>query len=120
MPQPRATKPGRLSDRMVAMIAARFKALGEPQRIRIVQTLEQGPRTVGELVTALETSQPNVSRHLQTLFDAGLVDRRRVGNSVQYSISDPFVNQLCDLVCRSAEDELRTRLADLRRTKTAP
>lgn len=57
--------------------------------------------TVNEIAEASEASQPNVSKHLQLLFDAGLVGRERSGNSIFYSIADPVVFRLCDLVCRS-------------------
>ena len=80
--------------KVIEAVARRFKVLGQPQRLRILQVLETGPQTVGELVAALGASQPNVSRHLQALFDAGLVARRRNGNSVTCSVSDPMVFRL--------------------------
>jgi DNA-binding transcriptional ArsR family regulator len=57
--------------------------------------------TVNQIVGAIEGNQPNISKHLQILFDAGLVGRERCGNSVLYSIADPVVFKLCELVCRS-------------------
>jgi DNA-binding transcriptional ArsR family regulator len=90
-----------LSDKMLGLIAKRFRMLGEPFRLRILQQLQSGEKTVNELVDALDGNQPNVSRHLQLLHDAGLVARRREGNSIFYAIGDPMVFKLCDLVCRS-------------------
>lgn len=87
--------------KMVELVARRFQVLGEPCRIRILQALQSGPRTVNEIVRDLEGNQPNISKHLQILFDAGLVDRERSGNSVFYNIADPVVFRLCELVCRS-------------------
>ena len=87
--------------KMVEVVARRFQVLGEPCRIRILQALQSGPRTVNEIVRDLEGNQPNISKHLQILFDAGLVGRERSGNSVFYSIADPVVFRLCELVCRS-------------------
>lgn len=90
-----------LNERTLDLIAKRFRMLGEPYRLRILQQLQTGEKTVGELVESLDGNQPNVSKHLQLLYDAGLVGRRREGNSIFYSISDPIVFRLCDLVCRS-------------------
>ena len=95
-------RPLPLSDKMVDHVARRFRTLGEPFRLRILQTLESGEQTVTQLVDALDANQSNVSKHLQVLFDSGLVGRRRDGNSILYSIADPVVFKLCELVCRSA------------------
>ncbi len=67
--------------------------------------------TVGQIVDCLDGNQPNISKHLQILFDAGLVGRERSGNSIFYSIADPVVFKLCELVCRSTA----RRAADLRK-----
>jgi DNA-binding transcriptional ArsR family regulator len=96
-----------LSDKMLDLIARRFRMLGEPFRLRILQELQSGEKTVNELVDALEGNQPNVSKHLQLLHEAGLVGRRREGNSIFYAISDPMVFKLCDLVCRSEAQRTR-------------
>lgn len=104
----------KLSDTMIDRIARRFRALGEPQRLRILQVLEAGPRTVGEVVAELNGNQPNISRHLQELHDAGLLRRRRERNSIYYSIGDPVVHQLCELVCGCAQRDMEAELAALR------
>jgi DNA-binding transcriptional ArsR family regulator len=98
---------------MVELIALRFRMLGEPVRIRILQVLESGAKSVGDVVETLSGNQPNISKHLQVLCQAGLVDRRREGNSIYYSISDPIVFKLCKLVCRSAMDDARGKLEGL-------
>ena len=92
---------------MVELVARRFRMLGEPQRLRILQVLEGGEKTVNQIVDALAGNQPNISKHLQALSEAGLVSRRREGNSIIYSISDPVVFKLCELVCRSAAKDAR-------------
>lgn len=104
-----------LSNQMIELAARRFRMLGEPQRLRILQTLEAGERTVGDVVEALDANQSNISKHLQALYDAGLVGRRRDGNSIYYAIADPVIFKLCDLVCHSAAEEARARLAELAR-----
>jgi DNA-binding transcriptional ArsR family regulator len=86
---------------MIEHVARRFRLLGEPMRLRILQVLESGERSVNELVSALHTSQPNVSRHLNAMYDGGLLDRRRDGTNIYYSIADPMVLRLCVLVCES-------------------
>jgi len=53
-----------------------LRALGDPDRLHIVQELRSGPRSVGELVEALDASQPAVSKHLRVLRDAGVVEAR--------------------------------------------
>jgi DNA-binding transcriptional ArsR family regulator len=97
-----------MSETMMELIARRFRTLGEPFRLRILQELEGGERTVGELVERMEGGQPNVSKHLAILHEAGLISRRREGTSMVYAISDPMVFRLCELVCRSeAKKRLR-------------
>lgn len=102
-----------LSDQMVELVAHRFRMLGEPLRLRILQVLEGGERSVGDVVETLNGSQPNISKHLQALCQAGLVGRRRDGNSIYYSIADPVVFKLCELVCRSAAEDAREKLESL-------
>lgn len=87
--------------------------LGEPQRLRILQKLQGGEKSVTQIVDEVEGNQSNISRHLQALFDAGLVSRRREGTAVMYSISDPVIFRLCDLVCESAREEARQKLTKL-------
>lgn len=99
--------------KVLEAVARRFKVLGEPQRLRMLQTLESGEKTVGHLVTLLGANQPNVSRHLQALFDAGLVARRRNGNTVTYSVSDPMVFKLCELVCANVVARARAEMAEM-------
>lgn len=102
-----------MSDKMCDLVARRFRTLGEPYRLRILQALEAGERSVGELVEELEGNQPNVSRHLQILTDAGLIGRRREGTSIFYAISDPMVFKLCALVCSSEAEKSRREFKEL-------
>jgi len=95
-----------LSAEAIELIAERFRILGEPIRIRILQELESGERNVSELVAAVGSSQPNVSKHLRILQESGVVGRRQEGNNVYYAIADPAVIDLCDAVCASLRDRL--------------
>jgi ArsR family transcriptional regulator len=90
-----------LSLQAVDVVAARFRILGEPIRIRMLQALQGGERNVTDLVAEIGSTQPNISKHLRILQDAGLVGRRQDGNNVYYSIADPSVFDLCDAVCNS-------------------
>jgi ArsR family transcriptional regulator len=84
----------------VELVAARFKVLSEPVRIQILQALHDGP-----LSGAIGSTQPNVSKHLRLLQDAGFVSRRQRGNTVFYSIADESVFKLCDVVCSSLKEK---------------
>lgn len=95
-----------LSAAAIDMIAARFRALGEPLRIRIIQALESGEKTVSQIVQAVGSTQPNVSKHLRLLQDAGIVGRRQEGNLVYCYVSDDSVLHLCDAVCTSLGERL--------------
>jgi ArsR family transcriptional regulator len=80
------------------LIAGRFKLLGEPMRLRILQTVCRSPRTVSDIVTASGSTQANVSKHLALLAAAGILRREKSGQCVYYGIKDPLVVRLCELV----------------------
>lgn len=88
-----------LDDRALVHVAEYFRALSEPLRLRILNSLGDKPRNVGELTELLECSQANVSKHLATLMRLGFVERSTQGTSAYYRIADPSVHQLCELVC---------------------
>jgi ArsR family transcriptional regulator len=98
-----------LSSEALELVAHRFKILSEPLRLKILQTLQEGERSVNSLTEAVETSQPNVSKHLKILQDAGVVKRQQQGNTVYYSIADESIFTLCETVCGSLENQLRTK-----------
>lgn len=103
------TLPTPLPEPVVELVARRFRILGEPMRIRILERLRDGGATVQELTDALAASQQNVSKHLNILLDAGIVTRRKEGTSAVYAIADPSVYLLCESVCGS----LQRQFADL-------
>lgn len=90
----------RLDDRMFPRVAERFKALGEPARLRILDALRDGELTVGDLVERTALNQANLSKHLQLLYGLGFVERRKDGLFVYYRLADEHVFQLCDIMCR--------------------
>ncbi|MDX2185370.1 MAG: metalloregulator ArsR/SmtB family transcription factor [Opitutaceae bacterium] len=92
-----------LPPKALEQIAHRFGVLSEPMRLRLLQALFEGERNVTELVAATGGTQANVSRHLQTLLHAGILGRRKQGLQVFYTITDPSIPKLCELVCGSLE-----------------
>jgi DNA-binding transcriptional ArsR family regulator len=103
--------PHPLPDTLVELIAQRFRVIGEPMRIRILDRLRVGEASVQELTDDLEASQQNVSKHLGVLHGAGIVGRRKDGNRVLYTIADESVLELCEGVCGG----LRRQLGELDR-----
>lgn len=101
--------PVRLSDPVIELVAARFRVLGEPTRIRLLDRLRDGDATVHELHEVIGGTQQNVSKHLGVLLGAGLVSRTKHGTSARYAIADDGVFALCDQVCGG----LRRQAADL-------
>ena len=93
----------------MVMIARRFGVLSDPLRIRLLHSLHGGEKNVSMLVKMSGSSQTNVSRHLQTLADAGILARRKAGAQAFYSICDPTIFELCELVCGSLEKQHATR-----------
>ena len=90
------------------MIARRFRAIGEPLRIRLLDSLREREATVNELADTVDASQQNVSKHLAVLAEAGILGRRKEGNHVYYRIADEGVLDLCEEVCGSVQQQLRT------------
>lgn len=98
LPKPAMEK---LSDRALTEVAQYFQTLSEPTRLRILNLLRDGEMNVGEITQECGTSSANVSRHLSMLAKHGLVNRDLRGTAVYYTIADPQIYQLCDLVCGS-------------------
>lgn len=98
------TKHQAMSLEALQLVAARFKVLSDPMRLRILQLLQDGEQSVTTITESAESTQPNVSKHLKIMQEAGLVARRQEGNSVYYSISDPTVFDLCEVVCSSLQE----------------
>ncbi|MCB1912005.1 MAG: winged helix-turn-helix transcriptional regulator [Zoogloeaceae bacterium] len=80
-------------------VAEYFGLLSEPTRLKILHCLCRGEKPVNEVVEALGLTQANTSRHLNLLYRAGVVDRRRSGSQVFYRIVDPNFVDLCRTVC---------------------
>lgn len=96
-----------LPEPLIDLVAQRFRVLGEPMRIKLLDHLRDGAATVGELQELVGASQQNVSKHLGILHSAGMVSREKRGTSVVYAISDPSVFDLCDQVCGGVRRQLQ-------------
>lgn len=103
-----------MSKEAVELVAARFKVLSEPLRLQILQRLQSGRLSVTDLAEAVESTQPNVSKHLKIMQDAGLITRGRDGNTAYYLIADASIFELCNLVCSSLKEKLAEQHAVFR------
>lgn len=100
-----------LSPEALELVAQRFRLLGDPTRLRILQELFEGELVVQEIGARVGTSQANVSKHLSGMVDHGLLARRKEGLYVYYSVADESIYALCTLVCTSLADRFeRARL----------
>ena len=99
LPQP-------LPDPLIELIARRFRVLGEPMRIKLLDALREREASVSELRESTDASQQNVSKHLGILLEAGIVGRRKDGNQVFYSIVDDVVFRLCEEVCGGLQQQV--------------
>lgn len=100
-----------MMEKSLRLIADRFKVLSDPLRLALLHRLKEGERTVSTLVEETGASQANVSKHLQILRRAGLVERRKEGLSAWYSILDPSIFEICDLVCGRLAEQYQEDLA---------
>src|ERR1035437_4446177 len=99
----------RMTPALFELVAARFKAFGEPARLRILHALADGERTVSELVRRTGIAQANLSRHLQQLLAMGFVARHKRVLFAYYRLADTDVLRLCELMCGRLEQETMTR-----------
>lgn len=109
-----------LDDRALGHVAEYFRALSEPLRLKILNALRDKARNVGELTELLDCSQANVSKHLATLMRHGFVERSAQGTNAFYRIADPYVYQLCDLVCGQMAQRFASQAQMLRPAALAP
>lgn len=87
-----------------------LKAMADPMRLRILHSLQDGERSVSQIIETVNSSQANVSRHLAVLRRAGLVRCRRKGLNAFYGIADSRVFTICDSVCSSIGERLESEL----------
>ena len=100
------------TEEMLALIAEKFRLLGDPSRLAILHCLmEEGELNVSQVVKLSGRSTANVSKHLKMLADASLVARRKEGPFVLYRLDDPVLTRICELACDSLRRELAVELS---------
>ncbi len=87
------------TDEMFESAADLFRVMSAPLRLKIINSLCQGERNVSYLLTQVDTTQPNMSQHLNTLYKAGILNKRRDGVQIFYSIRDQRIVGICNAVC---------------------
>ena len=86
------------SDEVFELAAEVFRVMSAPMRLKIISALCNGEKNVGELLADIHTTQPNMSQHLNTLYKAGVLGRRRDGVQIYYRIINERVVTLCRAV----------------------
>jgi len=109
----RAAEHGGLGEAQLVAVSGLFGVLSEPSRLRILQRLEAGSASVGEIAADLGFKQANVSKQLGILQAAGVLRREQDGNRAIYSIQMKLVFDLCELVCRRLSEHATERAAAL-------
>jgi len=87
-------------DQIFQLAAELFRVLSAPMRLRIIKSLCEHEKNVSELLAEIDTTQPNMSQHLNTLYVSGVLAKRREGVQIYYRISDVRVAELCRVVCK--------------------
>jgi DNA-binding transcriptional ArsR family regulator len=87
------------SDEVFEMAAEIFRVMSAPMRLKIISCLCNGEKNVTQLLEEIDTTQPNMSQHLNTLYQAGVIGRRRDGVQIFYRIINDRVVTLCRAVC---------------------
>jgi ArsR family transcriptional regulator len=96
------------SEEVFEKAAEVFRVMSAPMRLRIISALCNGEKNVGELLAEIQTTQPNMSQHLSTLYQAGVLGKRRDGVQIYYRIVNDKVVSLCRAVCVQIASESPT------------
>jgi len=89
-----AVKDSLLSNQTAALIAETLSALSDPTRIRVIGLLADNEMCVGDLCLVLEMTQPAISHHLRILRNLKIVEARKSGRHVFYTLSDQHIHEL--------------------------
>ena len=87
------------SDKTFESAADLFRVMSAPMRLKIINCLCDGEKNVSYLLTKVNTTQPNMSQHLNTLYQAGILGKRRDGVQIFYRIADQRIVSICEAVC---------------------
>ncbi len=87
------------SEQVFQQAAELFRVMSAPMRLRIISSLCNGEKNVSQLLGEIDTTQPNMSQHLNTLYQSGILDKRREGVQIYYRIANQNVVTLCRALC---------------------
>lgn len=104
----RAAKAGDegVQDAVFDNVAGLFSVLSTPIRLKIISALCSGEKNVSQLLELIDTTQPNMSQHLSTLYRAGVLGKRREGTQIHYRLESERVASLCRTVCKQVATEI--------------
>jgi DNA-binding transcriptional ArsR family regulator len=94
------------ADTVFDSVAELFSLLSTPVRLKIISALCNGEKNVSQLLDEIETTQPNMSQHLATLYRAGVVGKRRDSTQIYYRLQSERVATLCRAVCTQVASEM--------------
>lgn len=92
------------SENDIKFLAKRFKALSEGSRLKILRSLLEKEKCVTEIIEDTDLLQANVSKQLKMLNDEGIIECRPAGLQRFYKVVDPTIQQICNIVCKAAEN----------------
>lgn len=95
-----------VQDAVFDSVAELFAVLSTPIRLKIISALCNGEKNVSQLLEEIDTTQPNMSQHLSTLYRAGVLGRRRDGTQIRYRLESERVATLCRAVCTQVAIEM--------------
>ncbi|HSW21432.1 MAG TPA: metalloregulator ArsR/SmtB family transcription factor [Burkholderiaceae bacterium] len=95
-----------VQDAVFDSVAELFAVLSTPIRLKIISELCHGEKSVSQLLEAIDTTQPNMSQHLATLYRSGVLGRRREGTQIRYRLESERVATLCRAVCTQVAIEM--------------
>jgi DNA-binding transcriptional ArsR family regulator len=98
-PAVQAARPVTESDEVFDLAAEVFRIMAAPMRLKIISSLCNGEKNVSQLLEEIDTTQPNMSQHLNTLYKGGVLGKRRDGVQIYYRIINDRVVTLCRAVC---------------------
>jgi DNA-binding transcriptional ArsR family regulator len=104
--------PEQLQDQVFESVAELFSVLSTPIRLKIISAVCNGEKSVSQLLSEIETTQPNMSQHLATLYRAGILGRRREGTMIFYKLENQHVASLCRAVCTHVASGMAAEMAD--------
>jgi DNA-binding transcriptional ArsR family regulator len=94
------------ADQVFDSVAELFSVLATPIRLKIISAVCQGEKNVSQLLSEIDTTQPNMSQHLSMLYRSGVLSKRREGTQIYYRLQSERVATLCRSVCTQVAIEL--------------